>query len=211
MKISVTGTGTMGSRLVRALALSGREVLWGSRDPERARRLAEEMELDGVRAVDPRGALEADVVVHALWFRDVLPWAEAHRDALAGKIVVDIVNPFNDDFDDFTLPWGTSAAEELQRALPQSRVVGAFKNTFAAVFDKPVHEGLTSDVYVTSDDEAAKRTVLELLGGLPFRALDAGALRSNRTIERMTLFERELAIRHGHAGYVSFRLFGMPV
>ncbi|HZG84241.1 NADPH-dependent F420 reductase [Paenibacillus sp.] len=211
MKVSVIGTGRMGSRLARALSQSsGKEVLWGSREPERARRLAEEMELSGVRAVDPREALEADVVVHALWFRDVLPWAEAHRDALAGKIVVDIVNPFNDDFDDYTLPWGASAAEELQRALPQSRVVGAFKNTFWTVFDKPVHEGLTSDVYVTSDDEAARRTVLELLRGLPFRALDAGALRNNRTIERMTLFEREMAIRHGHPGYVSFRLFGVP-
>ncbi|HZG76359.1 MAG TPA: NAD(P)-binding domain-containing protein [Paenibacillus sp.] len=208
MNVSVIGTGEMGSRIANVLAKNGVEVRWGSRDPAKARLRIEALELSGVRSVDVEEALEADVVIPTLWFQDLLPWAEHHRPALEGKIVVDIVNPFNDSFDDFVLDWGTSAAERLQALLPRSRVVGAFKNTFARVFDAPVHEGTVSDVYVTSDDEAARRAVIELLSGTPFRVLDAGALRNNRTIERMTLFERELAIRRGHPGYVSFRLFG---
>ncbi|HZG57416.1 NADPH-dependent F420 reductase [Paenibacillus sp.] len=210
MKAAIIGTGTMGSRLARTLAANGTELLWGSRDPEAARLKIKELDLRGVQAVDVETALTADWIVHTLWFRDALVWARAHEEALAGKILVDIVNPFNDEFDDFSLEWGTSAAEELQRTVPRTKVVGAFKNTFASVFDRPVHEGVVSDVYVTSDDEAARDATIRLLTGTPFRMVDAGALRNNRTIERMTLLERELAIRRGHPGYVAFRLFGGP-
>jgi hypothetical protein len=176
---------------------------------EKVSGLVEELGWSGVvRPASIAEALQADFIIHSLWFRDLLPWAKEHEEALAGKIVVDIVNPFNADFSDFTLGWGESAAEELQKALPRSKVVGAFKNTFFQVFDRPLHHGLQSDVYVTSDDEEAKAAVIDLLQPIPFRILDAGGLENNRTIERMTLFERKLAIRYGHYPYVSFRLFG---
>ncbi|WP_123041783.1 NADPH-dependent F420 reductase [Cohnella candidum] len=208
MKVSVIGTGRMGRGLAKTLAPVVPELYWGSRSEDRVRQLIVEKELKGVHGVDLNEALRADVIFHSLWFRDLIPFVQEHRQKLAGKILVDIVNPFTEDFNDFTLEWGTSAAEELQKALPETTVVGAFKNTFFKVFDAPEHRGEVSDVYVTSQDEAAKRKVMELLHGIPFRVLDAGSLRNNRTIERMTLFERELAIRYGHYPYVSFRLFG---
>jgi hypothetical protein len=103
---------------------------------------------------------------------------------------------------------GVSAAEELQKALPRSKIVGSFKNTFFQVFGRPLHHGLLSDVYVTSDDEEARAAVIGLLQPIPFRILDSGGLDNNRTIERITLFERKLALRYGHYPYISFRLFG---
>lgn len=211
MQVSVIGTGRMGGGLVRTLAPRVPGLMWGSRSEEQARRRLREIGIGegGVRTVGSEEALEADVIIHALWFRDVLPWAAQYEERLAGKILVDIANPFTANFEDFTLDWGDSAAERLQAALPRTRVVGAFKNTFWNVFEEPIREGLASDVFVTSDDEEARRTILGLLQGLPFRAMDGGRLRNNRTIERMTLFERELAIRNGHYPYVSWRLFGM--
>ncbi|KIL41609.1 hypothetical protein SD70_05590 [Gordoniibacillus kamchatkensis] len=209
MKASVIGTGRMGQGLVKILQGHVPNLRWGSRSKEKAEGLIRENGYTGVAAADIGEALDSDMIIHSLWFRDVLPWAEAHRDRLAGKILVDIVNPFTEDFSDFTTEWGESAAELLQAHLPQTKVVGAFKNTFFRVFDNPVLDGLKSDVYVTSDDAAAKASVLELLRGIPFRVLDGGALNNNRTIERMTLFERELAIRYGFYPNVSFRLFGL--
>lgn len=208
MRISIIGTGSMGSGLTKTLSANGTELAWGSRNLERAKQLIAELQLQKVQAVNVQTALKADVIFHTLWFQDLIPWAEENKESLKGKILVDIVNPFNDNFDDFSLDWGTSAAEELQKKLPLTRVVGAFKNTFAKVLDQPVHEGLTSDVYVTSDDEEARKKVIDLLNGIPFRVMDGGLLKNNRTIERMTLFERELAVRNGHPGYVAFRLFG---
>src|SRR5262245_23840666 len=41
-----------------------------------------------------------------------------------------LVNPFNDRYDDFILPWNTSSAEEIQKRFPRTRVAGAFKNVW---------------------------------------------------------------------------------
>ncbi|QMV41990.1 NADPH-dependent F420 reductase [Cohnella cholangitidis] len=211
MRVSVIGTGRMGRGLIGMLAsaLNNAELTWASRSPDKTRELLREAKLDSVVPVGMNEALQADVIFAALWFRDLLPWAEDLKEELRGKILVDIANPFTEDFKDFTTEWGTSAAEQLQNRIPGTKVVGAFKNTFFKVLENPVHDGQWSDVYVTSDDVAAKAAVLQLLGGIPFRVLDGGALGNNRIIERMTLFERELAIRYGTYPYASFRLFGL--
>ena len=48
---------------------------------------------------------------------------DSDRSERAGKLLIDITNPFNDRYDDFILPWDTSGAEELQRRFPAARVV----------------------------------------------------------------------------------------
>ncbi|UJF31304.1 NADPH-dependent F420 reductase [Paenibacillus hexagrammi] len=211
MKISIIGTGRMGVGLATLMDIfmSGEELLWGSRSISKAKHLVDAGALKQTRAVNMEQALEADVVVPTLWFRDLIPWVTKHEKQLCGKIVIDIVNPFTEDFSDFTLQWGTSAAEELQRALPDTTIIGAFKNTFFKVLANPIFQNQQSDVYVTGDDEQAKLTVMQLLEAVPFRILDGGRLANNRTIERMTLFEREIAIRYGNYPYVSNRMFGL--
>jgi 8-hydroxy-5-deazaflavin:NADPH oxidoreductase len=208
MKISVFGTGRMGKGLIKTIAPIHPNVMWASRSPEKVITLMKELEVN-VEPVEYEVGLDADVIIHSLWFRDLIPWANENREKLKGKILVDIVNPFTVDFSDFTLDWGTSAAEELQKVLPETRIVGAFKNTFFKVFHEPIHQGLQSDVYITSDDQEAKKTVIDILSGIPFRILDGGALKNNRTIERMTLFEREVSIRYGNYPHVSFRIWGV--
>jgi 8-hydroxy-5-deazaflavin:NADPH oxidoreductase len=208
MKISLLGTGRMGKGLIKTLAPHHQGMLWASRSLQKVESLVQELQVN-VEPAEYEVALNADVIVHSFWFRDLIPWAQDNKDQLKGKILVDIVNPFTLDFNDFTLDWGTSAAEELQKILPDTKIVGAFKNTFFKVFDEPVHDGLQSDVYITSDDEEAKRTVMELLSGIPFRVIDGGDLKNNRTIERMTLFEREVSIRYGNYPHVSFRMWGL--
>jgi predicted dinucleotide-binding enzyme len=208
MKIAVIGTGRMGTALARTLSRHIAPVIWGTRDPAA---LGGRIEAEGVGAVaasSEAAVSAADLVIPTLWFRDLLPWLERVLPALEGKIVVDVSNPFNANFDGFTLPPDTSAAEEVQRALPGISVVGAFKNTFWKVFDDPLRDGGASDVLVTGNDEGARREVIERFRPLPFRFLDAGTLSNNRTVERMTLLSREIALREGHYPVVSWRLWG---
>lgn len=207
MKISVVGSGRMGTGLMKVLAPVHANVLWGSRIPDSLR---QRIQTEGFSAIPVSHceAFTADVIFHSLWFKDVIPWAKEHAQLLNGKILVDIANPFTADFNDFTTEWGTSAAEELQKVIPGTSVVGAFKNTFWEVFNNPRHNGVLSDVYVTSDDETSRKLVLSILEALPFNVLDAGLLANNRTIERMTLFERELSIRYGHYPRVAFNIWG---
>lgn len=209
MKIAIIGTGRMGKALLRTFYRAyPREILFAGRDSKKAQQIANELDPD-FQSVSVEEALEADIILPALWFRDLQPWVETHRDRLKGKVLIDITNPFNETFDDLTTPYGTSASEELQRVLPDTRVVGAFKNTFWVVFDAPEHEGIRSDIYVTSDSPEALAAVCLVLEPLPFRIFDAGSLKNNRTIERMTLLSRELAMKAGNYPRVSFHLWGV--
>ncbi|MDO1450254.1 hypothetical protein Q0590_28495 [Rhodocytophaga aerolata] len=70
-------------------------------------------------------------------------------------------------------------------------------------------QGLKSDVYVTANDEEARKKVIELLQPLPFRVLDAGLLKNNRTLERMTLLSRELSLKAGNYPRIAFNLWGL--
>ncbi|PRY03141.1 hypothetical protein CLV24_14317 [Pontibacter ummariensis] len=209
MKIAIIGTGRMGKALLKAFYRAyPSQILFAGRKAEEAQLITSELSLT-IQAVQLQDALQADIIIPALWFKDLQPWVEAHREQLRGKILIDITNPFNATFDDLTTGYGTSAAEELQRLVPETKVVGAFKNTFWVVFDQPEHRGILSDVFLTSDAPDALEKVRQVLEPLPFRLFDAGKLKNNRTIERMTLLSRELSLKTGTYPRVSFHLWGV--
>lgn len=211
MTISVLGTGNMGKALVKqAAAYTEGRVLWGSRNPGEAAEMARGFGLaDQVTVVTYEEAQQADIIIPAFPAAAILDWALTHREELGHKIIVDISNPFNEDFSGFTTQWGESSAERLQSILPESKVIGAFKNTFFKVFENPVFEDQKSDVLVTGDDEEAVSQFIERFKPLPFRFIHAGKLANNRTIERFTLLELELAVRYGTYPYISLQLFGI--
>jgi predicted dinucleotide-binding enzyme len=147
-----------------------------------------------------------------MFLRDgMLETIEPLRPLFDGKLWIDITNPFNERYDDFILPWDTSAAEEIQVRFPRARVVGAFKNVWWEVFDQPMFEGGFSDVYVVGDDKEANDQFLALVSGRsPFRYVCAGKLANARFVERMTLFAAELGQRQGYFPRMNWRLLGEP-
>jgi NADPH-dependent F420 reductase len=211
-KIGILGTGRMGVRLARGLAALGHEVVLGSRTPARAARIAAGLGARGIRGGSYEEAADAPFVLPAAFLRDgLLDLLEEHRDQLDGKVLVDITNPFNADYSDFILPWDTSGAEQLQHRFPGARVVGAFKNVWWEVLDRPDFGGEKSDVYVVGDDEAAKRGFLAAVQDwTAFRFVDAGALSNARVVERMTLFLGELGQRYGYFPRMNWRVLGEP-
>ncbi|NCT93332.1 MAG: NAD(P)-binding domain-containing protein [Chitinophagaceae bacterium] len=209
MKAIVIGTGRMGKAIVKVLAEAyPGEIGLYSRDQEKAASLIRSLEVNAI-AVTAAQQFEAPIIIHTLWYKDVLPWVVLHREALAGKILVDITNPFNDDFTDFVTDYNTSSAEEIQKLVPDTAVAGAFKNTYWVVFDQPEYNGIQSDIYVTANADTIRSQVMAFLQPIPFRIFDAGVLRNNRTIERMTLLEKELAQKAGNHPRVSFHLWGV--
>jgi predicted dinucleotide-binding enzyme len=201
----------MGVRLAAMFADAGHAVKLGSRDLARARRIASGLGRDTITAVGYEEAASAPVVLPAMFIRDgLLDQLEPLRAALAGKILIDITNPFNDDYSDFILPWDTSGAEQIQARFPEARVVGAFKNVWWEVFDAPKFGDTLSDVFVVSNHAAAKKTFLELVRETPFRYIDAGNLKNARTIERMTLLSGELGQRYGFFPRMNYKLLGEP-
>lgn len=192
------GTGPQGRGLALRFAKAGHEVVLGSRDAARAAELATELIAgpgrgDSTLAIsglaNPEACRSADVVVVAL------PW-EAHRDVLvalagdlAGKIVVDCVNPLGRDergIFGLTVPEG-SAAEQAAAVLPQSRVVAAFNHlSFVILLDPDIDE-VDADVLVLGDDREATDLVAGLASSIRgVRGIYGGRLRNAGQVEAFT-------------------------
>ena len=150
------GTGDQGRGLARRFAMAGHEVILGSRSAERAQAVAAELgEGLPIRGMDNAGAAEAgDVVIVAVPWDGHRALLESLKDVLAGKIVVDCVNPLGfDKRGAYALPVEEgSAAEQAAAILPDSRVVAAFHHVSAVLLLDPEVEKVDLDVLVLGDD-----------------------------------------------------------
>src|SRR6202012_1658116 len=115
--ISIIGTGNM-ARTLGALAIAGGntvEVL--GRDQAKAADLARA--LGGGASAGTGGAVPAgDLGIVAVLYAAVVPVVTEYGDALAGKVIVDISNPFNSAADGLAHPEDTSIAQEAAKAAP---------------------------------------------------------------------------------------------
>lgn len=138
-----------------------------------------------------------DVVVLAVPYAAVPSIIEANKEALTGKILVDISNPVNfENMDELVTPVDSSAAEEIAKLIPEARVVKGFNTTFAATLaTKSVASKETTTVQLASDDQEAKDIVAGYIqeGGL--NTIDAGALKRARELEAMGFLQITLAAR----------------
>jgi 8-hydroxy-5-deazaflavin:NADPH oxidoreductase len=183
MNITLIGTGNMGSALALQLTRAGHAVRITARDLTKAQALAAAH--PGAVAVAPAEALAgSDVVIVATGYADALP-ALRSLGSLAGKVVIDITNPLTADFMGLTLGHGTSAAEEIAKALPEAEVVKAFNTLFAQVLaDGPrFADGQIAPVFFAGDSERAKQTAKALIESLGFTPVDAGPLKNARYLE----------------------------
>lgn len=210
-QLGILGTGRMGQRLAAMFARAGRTVVLGSRSVDRANVIVRKLAIPGLSAGNYEDAARAQAVLPAIFLRDELvPHLASVRHQLNGKLLIDISNPFNEDYSDFLTPWNSSSAELLNGHFPEARIVGAFKNVFSEVFDRPLFNDMQSDVLVTGDDEEAKQQFLALTEGTPFRYLDAGPLRNSRTVERLTLLTGRLGRQLNIYPTMNWRLLGHP-
>ncbi len=183
------GTGDQGKGLARRFALAGHTVLIGSRSAERAQAAAESVGGPVRGAGNPAVAAEADVVIVAIPWDGHRSTLESLRSELAGKIVVDCVNPLGFDKQGayaLAVEEG-SAAQQAAAVLPDSRVVAAFHHVSAVLLLDPEVEEIALDVLVAGDDREATDTVQALAGRIPgARGVYAGRLRNARQIEALT-------------------------
>jgi 8-hydroxy-5-deazaflavin:NADPH oxidoreductase len=189
------GTGDQGRGLAYRFAAAGHPVVIGSRTEKRGRAAADDLAtmpgvVAAVAGADNRDAARrGDVVIAAL------PW-EGHeatltdlRDVLAGKIVVDCVNPLGfDERGAYPLPVPEgSATEQAATLLPDSRVCGAFHHVSATLLADPAVPRIDLDVLVLADDRPAAAVVQALAGRIPgVRGVYAGRLRNAHQVEALT-------------------------
>ncbi len=183
------GTGEQGRGLARRFAMAGHQVIIGSRSRDRAQAVAREIGHGADGLPNREAAIQADVVIAAV------PW-EGHGELLselaadlAGKIVVDCVNPIGfDSRGAYRLPVAEgSAAEQAAALLPDSRVVAAFHHVSAVLLLDPEVETIDLDVLVLGDDRQATDLVQALAARIPgVRGVYAGRLRNAGQVEALT-------------------------
>lgn len=204
MRVAVLGTGMVGQAVAARLDELGHDVAVGTRDPEstRGRTETDQMGNPGVGTwagerpsirltTFADAARDAELVVNATngsVSLDVLALAGA--DNLAGKVLIDIANPldFSQGFPPTLFVKDTdSLGEQIQRAFPDTAVVKTLNTMNASLM---VHPGTLADgdhsVFVSGNDEVAKKTVAELLTSMGHTdVIDLGDISTARGTEML--------------------------
>ncbi|MGZ3924466.1 MAG: NADPH-dependent F420 reductase, partial [Flavisolibacter sp.] len=129
---------------------------------------------------------EADIIIPAVEYKVEKEVAESIKDVATQKIVISISNPLNESYDGLVTAPDTSAAEELQAYLPDSKIVKAFNTVFAGDFSQPVIDGKQVDVLIAGNDEESVQAVSDVVAHTGFNPVVAGGLSTSRTLENMT-------------------------
>ncbi|HML21193.1 MAG TPA: NADPH-dependent F420 reductase [Aggregatilinea sp.] len=186
------GTGKEGSGLALRWAQAGYRVIIGSREAAKAQGKADEMNATlGAEIVTGLGnadaAAAADVVVLTVPYSAHMATLETVKNAVQGKIVVDVTVPLQPpNVRTVYVPEEKAAALATQAFLGEGvRVVAAFENISASHLKKIDHS-IDSDVLVCGDDDDAKEQVFCLVESASMRGIDAGPLANAVAVEAMT-------------------------
>ncbi len=186
------GTGKEGKGLAYRWVKAGYRVIIGSRQLEKAQAAAADLndlfdgsvKVQGMENID--AAKEADLVVLTVPFSAHIPTLESLKDALVGKILVDVSVPLvPPKVTKVQMPPAGSAAMEARDVLGENvSIVSAFQNiSYEHLLND---EEITCDVLVTGSDKASRAIVLKLVADAGMVGWDAGPLENSVVLEGMT-------------------------
>ena len=201
MKVSIIGAGNVGRALATSIARAGHDVTIAAKHAEHARAAAHDT---GATPADSNAAAarDADVVILAVPFAAAGQVADEIRDGVRGKAVIDVSNPLKPDYSGLATD-GSSAAEEIQKRLPDAKVLKAFNTIFASNQANPVRE---IDGFVAGDDGDAKQQVIGLVESMGFTPLDVGPLSASRFLEGMAFINIGLNAQNGWSWTSAWKL-----
>ncbi|MQY29575.1 NADPH-dependent F420 reductase [Nocardia aurantia] len=176
MKITILGRGRVGGGLATALTRAGHDVT----APD--------------RSAVADAARSAQIVINATPGAGSLDRLTALRDALRGTILVDVSNATVDGPDGLPaalLYPGSSLAEQLQQALPETRVVKTLNTMLYSVMTAPTVLTQAPTVFLSGDAPPAKQIVAGILADLGWHRewiTDLGGIETARATEAAILF-----------------------
>jgi 8-hydroxy-5-deazaflavin:NADPH oxidoreductase len=209
MKIGIFGTGDVGTTLANGFLATGHQVMMGSREAANEKALAWAKEA-GAGSKASTGTFAdaakfADLAVLAVsWTGAENALKLAGAENLAGKVVIDAMNPLTFGPRGLELAIGhtDSAGEQVQRWLPEARVVKAFNSVGYAQMFKPEFSGGPPDMFICGNDDGAKKTVTDVLMSFGWSTIDVGRIEGARLLEPLCVLWIDYAMRaksHSHA------------
>ena len=202
------GAGEEGFGLALRWAIAGHQVFVGSRSPDRATEAAKMIAQTAGRTVRVSGlsnenaVSQADVVVVTVPFAALIETLRTLKPKFRpGQVLVNVSVPLETAVGGRATRtvgvWAGSAGQLAASVVPNTvKVVTAFNNVSAELLKDP-SKTVDCDILVCSDDENAKKTVLDLVKSISgARGFDAGALENSRTIEQITALLVSLNVRY---------------
>jgi 8-hydroxy-5-deazaflavin:NADPH oxidoreductase len=197
MRIAIIGAGNVGGTLGRAWAQHDHQVMYGVREPGRAKTAP---------AVSvPEAAKFAEVVVLAT------PWnatEEAIRNCgdLTGKILLDCTNPLKPDLSGLAVGHTSSAGEQVAQWARGALVVKIFNTTGFPNMADPKYGSEAATMFYAGDDAGAKAAAAQLAREIGFDPVDAGPLANARLLEPLAMLWIYMAVVQGQGVNMAFRL-----
>ena len=192
MRYGVLGTGAVGQRLAGKLIELNHEVRMGGRSPDNERGLGWATSA-GERAsygTFSDAAAFGETVLNCTAGAASLDALRAARpEDIEGKVLIDVSNPLEfsaDGAPTLTVCNTDSLAEQIQRELPDARVVKALNTMTNAVMVDPSRIPGPHEAPIAGNDDAAKREVAAMLQSFGWPAgsiVDLGDISAARGME----------------------------
>ncbi len=201
MRISIIGTGHVGTSIGSALTRKGHEVIYGSRNPDSAR------VLNGAKVETQADAVKnSDTVIMAIPYSALSETVSSlGAAAFSGKTVVDVSNIYNKNME-WAFGFSTSGAEEFAKLVPGANVVKAFNTVFAKHMSAGMLKNEKLTLFMAGDSKEAKTRVQKLGEDIGFDVVDAGKLKNARYLEALGMMNIDLGANQKLGEDIGFRL-----
>ena len=199
MNVGVLGTGVVGQAQAAKLSELGHDVVVGTRD-------AKDKKIKGLKIVSfAEVAAHGELIIEALNGNAALAVLKPLKKQLAGKVLIDISNPL--DFSSgelrLTVSNDDSLGEQIQKALPKTKVVKAFNTMNTSVQVDPASvAGGDHHLFIAGDDKKAKTEVEKLAKSYGWKnIMDLGGIKSARGMEMILPIWLNIMKAQGSANY----------
>jgi len=212
--IAIIGaSGDMGSAFAKALVNSDYRLLLMSRDKSKVGKLS-----DYLKGKNPAAEIEtsecakdacweADIVLLTVPYKIEMEVAEMIREVSTQKVVIDVSNPINENYDHLITTPGISAAEELQNMLPNSKVVKAFNTIFSTDLTQPNRDNKEVKTFLAGNDQEAVQTAAEMAIAMGLTPVICGGLSASRNLEEMMLQLIELKTEENYNNILGWSMY----
>jgi hypothetical protein len=197
MKITVLGTGNVGSTLGRKWAAAGHDVVFGVRDVTAEKVQTILAETAALAAPVAEAIATSKVIVFAIPGTAVPDTVTANQETLNGKIIIDATNkirePEMSNFATFTTD------------TPQASLFRAFNSLGWENFADPTFNGEQADHFYCGDSGPAQETVHSLIADIGLRPIYIGGRDQVGVVDNLVRLYFALAIGQGYGRHVAFK------
>ncbi|HEV7571336.1 MAG TPA: NAD(P)-binding domain-containing protein [Thermoanaerobaculia bacterium] len=190
VKVGILGSSDVGKSFAHGFGALGHEVVIGSRSPEK---LSDFVGAEGDRVTSGTfedAARSGDLLVlatHGMATEEAITMAG--KSNFDHKVVIDATNPLDQSggVPRLAIGFTDSLGEQIQRSIPNARVVKAFNTVGNPLFFKPDLPGGPPDMFIGGNDADAKKLVSQVCEAFGWGVIDLGGIEASRYLEPMCM------------------------